>query len=204
MSFYRLIKNILYILPIQILTYLTMKALKSAYFFMLCGMMCLTTQKGTSQEYIVPNAQITFEEQTPFQVKPVYFQEWYAGIEVGGTGYTVFVPVVNKSENIELDQLYFRNLEAKLVNEGGRYSAILKNPAKAYTFTTPEKPADYPFNLKENECVISYVQNGKTKYHKLRIAREYAGAYYKDGVPSIYTKSKRASLATLDEELDEN
>ena len=170
---------------------------------MLCGIMLLTTSPGTSQEYVVPKAQITFEEQVPFQVKPVYFQEWYAGIDVGGTGYTVFVPVVNKNENVTIDQLYFRNLEAKLQNENGRYSATLEKPSKAYTFTTPEKPVDYPFNLKDNECVISYRHNGKTKYHKLRINREYAGAYYKDGVPSIYN-NKRSTLATLDEEIEEN
>jgi hypothetical protein len=179
-----------------------MKAIKSAYYSICCGVLLLTSFQGISQEYIVPAAStaLELEKETPFMVKPVYFQEWYAGIDIGGTGYRVFVPVVNKKEDIKLENLYFRNLEAKLLNEDGRYTATLKNPSTTYTFTKPEKPSDYPFDLKDNECVISYNENGKTKFHKIRIVAELAGAYYENGAPSISSQRKSATLATLDED----
>jgi hypothetical protein len=143
---------------------------------------------------------IRTRERNTIYGQPVYFQEWYAGIDIGGTGYRVFVPVVNKKEDIKLENLYFRNLEAKLLNEDGRYTATLKNPSTTYTFTKPEKPSDYPFDLKDNECVISYNENGKTKFHKIRIVAELAGAYYENGAPSISSQRKSATLATLDED----
>ena len=150
-------------------------------------------------------ATTTFEQDTPFTIKPVVFQEWYAGIKVGGTGINIFVPVYNIDNNITLDEIYFRNLKGKLVKSGDKYTAILKNPSKDYTFQIPEKPSDYPFDLKDNECVISYVENGDTKFHKIVALNEVAGTYYENGPPSIYKRGNSNSMATLDfEESDDN
>lgn len=149
-------------------------------------------------------ATTNFEQQPPFTIKPVVFQEWYAGIKVGGTGINVFVPVSNVNEGIVFNEVYFRNLKGKLVKSGNKYTAVLKNPSRHYTFQKPEKPADYPFDHKDNECVISYVENGQTKYHKIVSLNEVAGTYYENGPPSIYARSNTRSMATLDEELDEN
>lgn len=149
-------------------------------------------------------ATTNFEQQPPFTIKPVVFQEWYAGIKVGGTGINVFVPVSNVNEGIVFNEVYFRNLKGKLVKSGNKYTAVLKNPSRHYTFQKPEKPSDYPFDLKDNECVISYVENGQTKYHKIVSLNEVAGTYYENGPPSIYARSNTRSMATLDEELDEN
>ncbi|WP_243473356.1 hypothetical protein [Winogradskyella sp. MH6] len=149
-------------------------------------------------------ATTNFEKQTPFTVKPVVFQEWYAGIKVGGTGINVFVPISNVNDGVVLNEVYFRNLKGKLVKNGNKYTAVLKNPSRNYTFQKAEKPADYPFELKDNECVISYLENGQTKYHKIVSLNEVAGTYYENGPPSIYSRSNSNSMATLDEELDEN
>jgi hypothetical protein len=48
------------------------------------------------------------------------------------------------------------------------------------------------------------VENGQTKYHKIVSLNEVAGTYYENGPPSIYARSNTRSMATLDEELDEN
>lgn len=149
-------------------------------------------------------ATTNFEQQTPFTVKSVVFQEWYAGIKVGGTGINVFVPVSNVNDNVVLNEVYFRNLKGKLVKNGNKYTSVLKNPSRHYTFQKAEKPADYPFDLKDDECVISYTENGKLKYHKVIQINEVAGTYYENGPPSIYSRSASNSMATLDEELEEN
>ncbi len=149
-------------------------------------------------------ATTNFEKQTPFTVRPVVFQEWYAGIKVGGTGINVFIPISNVNEGVVLNEVYFRNLKGKLVKNENKYTAILKNPSPNYTFQKAERPADYPFQLKEDECVISYLENGQTKYHKIISLKEVAGTYYENGPPSIYSRSGSNSMATLDEELDEN
>ena len=149
-------------------------------------------------------ATTNFEQQTPFTVKSVVFQEWYAGIKVGGTGINVFVPVSHVNDNIAFNEVYFRNLKGKLVKRGNKYTAVLKHPSRNYTFQKAEKPIDYPFDLKDDECVISYSENGQIKYHKIVSLNEVAGTYYENGPPSIYERSTSSSMATLDEEIDDN
>ncbi|APY08518.1 hypothetical protein BWZ20_09485 [Winogradskyella sp. J14-2] len=149
-------------------------------------------------------ATTNFEQQTPFTVKSVVFQEWYAGIKVGGTGINIFVPVSNVNDNVVLKDVYFRNLKGKLIKTGNKYTAVLKNPSQNYTFHKAEKPAGYPFDLKDNECVISYSENGQTKYHKIVSLSEVAGTYYENGPPSIYSRGNSNSMATLDDDLKDN
>ncbi len=149
-------------------------------------------------------ATATFEQQTPFTLKPVVFQEWYAGIKVGGTGINVFLPISDVKQGVVFDEVYFRNLKGKLNKDGDKYTAVLKNPSRYYTFQKAEKPAGYPFDLKDNECVISYVENGQTKYHKIIALNEVAGTYYENGPPSIYTGSDSRGMASLDEEDEDN
>jgi hypothetical protein len=94
-------------------------------------------------------ATTNFEQQPPFTIKPVVFQEWYAGIKVGGTGINVFVPVSNVNEGIVFNEVYFRNLKGKLVKSGNKYTAVLKNPSRHYTFQKPENQQIIRLTLKK-------------------------------------------------------
>ena len=160
------------------------------------SIICFTFQCASPKDTTV------YQQETQFSIKKVYFQEWYAGIDVGGTGVNIFVPIVNKPNSIKIDSVFFRNLKGKLVEKGGRYSAVLKNQSKAYTFNPNDNPSQYPFKLTQNECVVSYIENGETKYKKVHQPSEYAGTYYKEGAPSEYIRPKSTDLATLDEEDD--
>lgn len=186
------------ILQVQNLTYFTMKLLKKIASTIVFAGLIATTFQCTSSKEVIPTT--TFEQPTAFKVQPVYFQEWYAGIKVGGTGINVFVPIENENPNILLDSVYFRNLKGKLIKKDGKYVAILENASKLYTFKKSEKPADYPFTLKDSECAISYIEKGTTKYFKVGGLNEVAGAYYENGPPSIYENSSSEVLATTDDE----
>jgi hypothetical protein len=170
-------------------------ALRYAIFTVLVG---LTYQCSGTKEIASTN----FEQHVPFKIKSVYFQEWFAGIDHGGTGYTLYLPVVQKGANVTVEDVYFRNLRGRFYLQDGRYIAILKNPNKSYVFTKPQKPENYPFDLRDNECVVSYIEDGATKFYKLKIDEELAGVYYKDGAPSIYTRMEHSTMATLDIEED--
>ncbi|WP_026754319.1 hypothetical protein [Sediminibacter sp. Hel_I_10] len=141
---------------------------------------------------------LSLQAQSSVKFDAVYFQEWYAGIKVGGTGFNIFLPNVNKNQDIVMQDVYFRNLKGKLNKVKDKYVATLKNPSPHYTFKTPEKPKDYPFDLKDSECVISYLENGQTKYLKIAVLNERAGTYYENGPPSIYDDPSSRGLATLD------
>jgi hypothetical protein len=54
---------------------------------------------------------------------------------------------------------------------------IHKDPKKEYGNKTPTKADDFLFKLKENECVISYLQDQKEKFYKLLLTKE-KDAYY--------------------------
>lgn len=144
----------------------------------------------------------TFQLITSFKVKTISFQEWYAGIKIGGTGMNVIVPIVNKQENIKIDSVYFRNLKGPLVENYGRYTAVLKNKSPYYTFKKAEKDKDFPFDLGDNECAISFIENGETKYIKVTDLSEKAGTYYENGPPLIYEKRSSIVVASNDLEHD--
>lgn len=177
-----------------------MKNLKKAIYAIVFAVTLFSFFQCTSTKIATSN----FEKQTPFTVKSVVFQEWYAGIKVGGTGINIFVPVYNIEEGVTINEVYFRNLRGKLVKNESKYTAVLKHPSSNYTFQKAEKSIDYPFNLKDDECVISYSENGQIKYHKIISLNEVAGTYYENGPPSIYERSTSSSMATLDEEIDDN
>lgn len=141
-----------------------------------------------------------FESSAAFKVEPIVFQEWYAGLKVGGTGINVFVPVVNKSDDIVIDSIYFRNLKGKLVQKNDKYVAILKNHSPNYTFTIAEKSNDYPFDLSQSECAISFIENGETKYFKTTDLNEVAGTYYENGPPSINDDTLSTIVAFTEKE----
>lgn len=145
-------------------------------------------QKSTDYKFAL-------EVPSELNVSPIYFQEWYAGIKVGGTGINVFVPLVNHSSAIEIDRIYFRNLEGKLIQKDGKYFASLENTSKLYTFKKSEKPDDYPFDLDDYECVISYKENGITKFFKVKELNEAAGTYYENGPPIHHTTHADSKLA---------
>lgn len=143
-----------------------------------------------------------FEKQTPFNLEPVLFQEWYAGIKVGATGLNVFIPVTNEKQNVTIDSIYFRNLKGKIEKKNRKYVAVLTNTSKYYTFKKSERPDDYPFTLLDYECVISYIENGITKYYKITQLNEVAGTYYENGPPSLYLKGVSSGMATVDDDDD--
>ncbi|WP_439152106.1 hypothetical protein [Winogradskyella sp.] len=175
-----------------------MKLLKKASYALLFTVFISTTYQCASTQ-----TAIAFQDEIPFNVKPVSFQEWYAGTKVGGTGINIFVPISDKAKNVSIENIFFRNLQGRLTKQNGKYIAILKNPSKNYAFGIPEKPENYPFTLGINECVISYTEQGVIKYYKINEITEFAGTYYENGPPSIYVRQSASGLATLDEENDE-
>lgn len=129
----------------------------------------------------------------------IVFQEWYAGIKVGGTGINLFIPVVGTNSNLKLDSVYFRNMKGKLIKGDSTYSVVLKNDSPYYE-PNPSNEITNPFGLTPEECMITYNENGKTKYLKASKINERAGTYYDKGHPSLYTTATSSILATVDED----
>lgn len=121
------------------------------------------------------------QTKAPTQFGDVYCQTWVAGIKGGGSGINIFIPVMDKT--IQLDSVYFRGKATKLeVNSSetplyiGRFKTgfnehkdiiMSSDSNEEYGNKLPEKAVKIPFDLKDDECVVSYIKDNKTLYYKI-------------------------------------
>lgn len=135
---------------------------------------CSNTKESTT---------LTFEKNPPFSITEIYSQNWIAGVQEGGSGTNVFVTFSSMNESVLIEQFYFRNKvnDVKdISNEYLAFAAYFKgdtshqiimdsNPVKE-SKNTP--PVAFPFKLKSNEVVISYLEKGSKKYFKVSEVEE--------------------------------
>lgn len=114
----------------------------------------------------------------PIEFGDVYYQHWIAGVKGGGSGINVFINVASNKKNIELDSVYFQGKVSKLeeVNNSlfiGRFKTtanqredliMSSNPKEEYGNQIHKPKEDIPFELKNNQCIISYMDSDKIKY----------------------------------------
>lgn len=125
------------------------------------------------------------EKELPVTIKDVYYQSWVAGVKGGGSGINVFIKV--QDTLVKLDSIYFRNkrvaLEVKPHDRTlyiGRFNSgsnqmkekiMHLEPKEEYGNTMPEIPVPIPFELKDYECVISFIKGKRIKYFKIENLR---------------------------------
>lgn len=122
------------------------------------------------------------QEKAPVKITEVYSQDWVGGIQGAGGGTNVFIKI--KGENTTLlDSLYFREKIEKLeldtdnnyvahflsdVNRGPNDLIMNGDSKKEYGNSIPLKRKKFPFELKDDEAVVSYTDNGQIKYFKIQ------------------------------------
>jgi hypothetical protein len=150
-----------------------MKLLKllSLTIFMALFSHCSTTKKMQDNQLV---------KEAPFQLDKISYQHWVAGVRGGGSGVNLFIPVTSNQTGVVLDSAYFRGMTTKIVKENTDYFARFKKqgnsekdlimsttPKAEYGNKLPDNQTTFPFVLKDNECVISYIENNETKYVKI-------------------------------------
>lgn len=119
-----------------------------------------------------------FEQEPPFTLGAVYFQKWVAGVQNGGSGVNVYVEIESYLDDVMIEDIYFRNKKIKAQNSPqyrDLYVGYFKSekrpdiimhddPVKETVNTPPEK---IPFNLNDDEAVLSYLHKGEMKFIKL-------------------------------------
>jgi hypothetical protein len=121
------------------------------------------------------------EAKSPVEIKEVYYKEWANPARYTGSGLNLYISLTSNTSNIEVDSVYFRKKQVKLehIKEGlfvGKFKTnknspndiiMSSDPKEEYGNTSPKIEKPFPFELQDNECVISYKERGKTKYFKL-------------------------------------
>lgn len=116
------------------------------------------------------------QEESPITFGEVYSKSWVAGVKGGGSGTNIFIEI--KSSEITLDSVFYKGKIAKLeVKPNNKTLFIGRFLSTSNTFNkdglnskankSTTKEDNFPFQLKSDECVVSYEYNGKTNYYKL-------------------------------------
>ncbi len=165
-----------------------MKFLKSIIYVTVASIFLVTNvQCGSSKHQLQ-------ESQTDIKPSNAYYQEWFSGIKVGGSGINIYLANLNSQNKVTIDSVFFRRMKGKLIQGRAQYTAILKKPSRHYenissVFQEGKKKlnvaANFPFELTYNECIVSYIENGETKYFKVKNLTERKGVYYEQGPPVV-------------------
>lgn len=119
------------------------------------------------------------ENDPPFTVTDAYTQKWVAGVEMGGSGVNLVIPISAMQSGVQIDSVYFRGQQLPLATKPGddkTYVAHWVNPQKPDMNMSDAPNGEYgnpvpelsdKFKLTPGECVIQYSLDGKTFYTKL-------------------------------------
>ncbi len=136
-----------------------------------------------------------FDEEPPFTISKAYYQDWVGGRQ-GSSGTLITFEITSEiSKEVRLDSLFFSNkickLEATSFNK--KYSIIgnfSKNtyverniimdvdPQKEMANKVPDVAINFPFELSDNECVISYIIKEKKHYFKVTDLKKEKTIFY--------------------------
>lgn len=175
---------------IEIIQLINMKPIKTGLTLLLMiAVMTSFSQCSSSQK---------LQKKAPIQFGDVYCQSWVAGIQGGGSGINIFIPV--KDSSVVLDSVYFRGKVTKLkvkpqntllyigyfkTKFNQKQDVIMSSDTNAeYTNKMPEIDKKIPFDLKDDECVISYIENKTIKYFKINNVTEKQAQHYPSAPPN--------------------
>lgn len=121
-----------------------------------------------------------FKQNPPFSISNSHYQDWVGGIP-GVSGTLVHINLLTIEEDVRPDSLFFRQrkvkIDSKTAETGFLWVANFRtnlprdinmhsDPQEEYGNTAPSKEV-FPFELTENEAVISYYLNEKHLYYKI-------------------------------------
>lgn len=103
---------------------------------------------------------------------PAYFEKWIAGVEGGGSGFNVFLPI-KKSSFINFDSIHFRGQRVKALHRNnmvfGRFKSINNNHSEDIIIeNTGHEKNNSHFSLLDNSCVLSYRIQNKRMYYEFK------------------------------------
>jgi len=130
---------------------------------------------------------LKLEKNPPFEIVSAKSQNWIGGMP-GSNGMMVTISYKSESD-IAFDSIYFSKKISKLQrykNNGnksllatvytsvslGKSDLIMHSDTKKELKNELPKTKKFPFELKENEAIISYLENGIVKFYKIENIRK--------------------------------
>ncbi|MFT6843656.1 MAG: hypothetical protein ACJASR_002440 [Psychroserpens sp.] len=125
------------------------------------------------------------ETKTPFSIEKASYNDWVAGVKGGGSGTNVIVTIKDlDANNVVIDSMYFRGrkvkVEVKSSNYIGRFNSYLNqrqdkvlhsDSQKEFGNQVPIIEKEFPFDLENDEAIISYKEKRKLKFYKITLEK---------------------------------
>ena len=117
----------------------------------------------------------TLTENPPFSIEEIYSQKWMAGVKGGGMGTNIYVTLINLEPGTLINEVYFRNKRTTAEEKNNQmFVGYFKDEQKDIIMDSDATneannipPQKSPFQLEENEAVLSYSFKGKDYYFKV-------------------------------------
>ncbi|PNQ74748.1 hypothetical protein C1T31_00990 [Hanstruepera neustonica] len=138
-----------------------------------------SSSKAKAQQGIVK-----LEDKPSFVLGDVFFQKWVAGVQGGGSGYHLYLPVKENKKHVVFDSAFFRGLKAKLEQGKMGYiasfeTALNRKPDLNMSGNKLDEYGNiFPYKLELTECVLSYIEKNEVKYFKVKNLIEKQAEYY--------------------------
>ncbi|QBA65435.1 hypothetical protein [Muriicola soli] len=147
------------------------------------------------------SSQKKLTSEAPFTVEGANCQEYAAGREEGGTGFTLKIPLKGELTSIDFQQVYFRGhamqpelstidgesvlvcLYENIKPDGGKGLVMHADPREEVGNQPPAmlgEKEEFPFELNADEAVIGFSEIGKKKlnYYKITGIKEKIPVQY--------------------------
>ncbi len=136
-----------------------------------------------------------FDKKAPFTISKASFQDWVGG-RPGSRGTLITLELTAPISNqIIIDSLYYKRKTCKLdvssyqnkhtltgnfitVNVTDRDIIMHSDPRKEMANKMPDAVSSFPFELADNECVISYIIKNKKHYYKITNLTKEKSIFY--------------------------
>ncbi|MBZ9630894.1 hypothetical protein LB465_08890 [Salegentibacter sp. LM13S] len=118
------------------------------------------------------------QERAPAQFQDIYYTQDENGLDLN-------IPVAAIQDNrVNLESVYFRGMKSPLVQDSEQTNLFTANfstngmdimssdPAEENKNRVPQKPEKMPFEIEDDEAILIFAQNDKTKYYKLTGIKE--------------------------------
>ena len=165
-----------------------MKPIKTLFTFLVLALLPIAfIQCGSAQTNL---------QEMPMQTGQAYYQKWIAGVQGGGAGINLFIPVDELPENIQLEKVFFQKMAAPIkketdtlwvarfvTNVNRERDIVMSNNPIEEAVNTPQEQGNFPFRLEDTEAGLSYRQDGVLKYSKILNLKEKTSVAYPSAPP---------------------
>jgi hypothetical protein len=135
---------------------------------------------------------VSFDKTPPFNITEATYTNWIGG-QPGVSGTKVFI-TYSLIASVDFDSIYFKNSASKIelhskgakmilignfsTSNRAEHDLVLHIDSKKERNNKPPETTKIPFELKENEAVISYKEKGKPRYFKIANLKKEATNFY--------------------------